>query len=112
MHSFEELSTLFKEKFNQKHFPDNPSTLYEPGDYFLTLGGKRIRPVMCLMSNELFDEINPCRSVPASLTALAPSPMYWALHELSFDCAQACEIAAVRRLLRQGPPGQSNGVAF
>ena len=25
----------------------------------LTLGGKRIRPVMCLMGNELFDEINP-----------------------------------------------------
>jgi hypothetical protein len=38
--------------------------------------------------------------------------MYWALHELSFDCAQACEIVAVRRLLRQGPPGQSKGVAF
>jgi geranylgeranyl diphosphate synthase type II len=59
MHSFEELSALFKEKFNQKHFPDSPPTLYGPGDYFLTLGGKRIRPVMCLMSNELFDEINP-----------------------------------------------------
>ncbi|MEO5996015.1 MAG: polyprenyl synthetase family protein [Chitinophagaceae bacterium] len=59
MHSFEELSALFKAKFNLKHFPDNPSTLYDPGDYFLTLGGKRIRPVMCLMGNELFDEINP-----------------------------------------------------
>ena len=42
-----------------QHFPDNPSTLYEPGNYFLTLGGKRIRPVMCLMGNELFDTISP-----------------------------------------------------
>jgi geranylgeranyl diphosphate synthase type II len=59
MHSFQELSVLFKEKFNQKHFPEHPVTLYGPGDYFLTLGGKRIRPVICLMSNELFDDINP-----------------------------------------------------
>lgn len=58
MHSFEELAVLFKEKFDRKHFPDHPSTLYGPGNYFLTLGGKRIRPVMCLMSNELFGEIN------------------------------------------------------
>lgn len=59
MHSFEELSVLFKERFDHPHFPASPSTLYGPGDYFLTLGGKRIRPVICLMSNELFDEINP-----------------------------------------------------
>ena len=30
-----------------------------PIEYFLQLGGKRIRPVLCLMGNELFDEINP-----------------------------------------------------
>lgn len=59
MHSFEELSVLFKEKFDHKHFPPEPPTLYGPGNYFLTIGGKRIRPVLCLMSNELFDEINP-----------------------------------------------------
>lgn len=59
MHSFEELSVKFKEKFDVRHFPHQPASLYEPGDYFLTLGGKRIRPVMCLMGNELFGEINP-----------------------------------------------------
>ncbi len=59
MHSFEELSLMFKEKFDVKHFPLYPSTLYDPADYFLSLGGKRIRPVMCLMANELFDVINP-----------------------------------------------------
>ena len=59
MHSFEELSLTFKEKFDVRHFPQQPASLYEPGDYFLTLGGKRIRPVMCLMGNELFGEINP-----------------------------------------------------
>ncbi|MGH2563628.1 MAG: polyprenyl synthetase family protein [Ginsengibacter sp.] len=59
MHSFKELSQIFEEKFNIRHFPDQPETLYDASQYLLTLGGKRIRPVMCLMGNELFDEINP-----------------------------------------------------
>jgi geranylgeranyl diphosphate synthase type II len=58
MHSFEELSKLFSEKFSIRHFPAEPSSLYEPNEYFLKLGGKRVRPVLCLMANELFDEIN------------------------------------------------------
>jgi geranylgeranyl diphosphate synthase type II len=58
MHSFQELVKDFANKFNTQHFPVSPSTLYDPGNYFLTLGGKRIRPVMCLMGNELFDTIS------------------------------------------------------
>lgn len=59
MHTFEELSALFIEKFSTDHFPAQPRTLYDPNRYFLQLGGKRVRPVLCLMGNELFDEINP-----------------------------------------------------
>ena len=58
MHTFEELSQLFTEKFASEHFPQEPKTLYDPNRYFLKLGGKRVRPVLCLMGNELFDEIN------------------------------------------------------
>ncbi|MGI8950825.1 MAG: polyprenyl synthetase family protein [Chitinophagaceae bacterium] len=58
MHSFEELALDFKNRFEINHFPAEPVSLYEPGEYFLQLGGKRIRPVMCLMGNELFDNIN------------------------------------------------------
>ncbi|PWT77771.1 MAG: polyprenyl synthetase [Bacteroidetes bacterium] len=57
MRSFEELSKEFIAKFNGRHFPASPASLYEPAEYFLRLGGKRIRPVICLMGNELFDEI-------------------------------------------------------
>jgi geranylgeranyl diphosphate synthase type II len=57
MYTFEELSNLFNQKFNTEHFPSEPASLYEPNRYFLQLGGKRIRPVLCLMGNELFDEI-------------------------------------------------------
>jgi geranylgeranyl diphosphate synthase type II len=57
MHSFEELSAAFAALFNHRHFPGHPASLYEPADYFLSIGGKRIRPVLCLMGNELFAPI-------------------------------------------------------
>lgn len=59
MHSFELLSQKFALHFEQKHFPDEPASLYGPNEYFLGIGGKRIRPVLCLMGNEMFDEIKP-----------------------------------------------------
>ena len=59
MHSFKELSTQFTDRFNQNVLLPPAGKLYEAGNYFLQLSGKRIRPVICLMGNELFDEINP-----------------------------------------------------
>lgn len=57
MHSFEQLSKQFTTVFGQDHFPQTPGSLYDPNRYFLQLGGKRVRPVACLMGNELFDAI-------------------------------------------------------
>jgi geranylgeranyl diphosphate synthase, type II len=57
LHSFKELSELFEERFNVRHFPEQPQKLYDASQYLLTVKGKRIRPVMCLMGNELFAEI-------------------------------------------------------
>jgi geranylgeranyl diphosphate synthase type II len=59
MQSFELLSQKFSLHFEKRHFPAEPASLYDPNEYFLKLGGKRIRPVLCLMGNELYDEINP-----------------------------------------------------
>jgi geranylgeranyl diphosphate synthase type II len=58
MLSFKELSVQFNQQFDTQHFPETPHTLYAPGEYFLTIGGKRIRPVMCMMGNELFSDIH------------------------------------------------------
>lgn len=58
MQSFELLSQKFTLYFDRKHFPDEPASLYDPNHYFLKMGGKRIRPVLCLMGNELFEEIS------------------------------------------------------
>ena len=57
MQSFDILSQKFAASFDQPHFPSEPASLYQPNDYFLRLGGKRIRPVLCLMGNELFDDL-------------------------------------------------------
>jgi geranylgeranyl diphosphate synthase type II len=59
MHSFIELAKIFEDKFNTRHFPLHTPTLYDPAQYILQLGGKRVRPVCVLMGNELFGEIIP-----------------------------------------------------
>ncbi|MGZ8557141.1 MAG: polyprenyl synthetase family protein [Chitinophagaceae bacterium] len=59
MHSFGQLSQQFAQYFDQLRFPAEPATLYEANEYFLKMSGKRIRPVLCLMGNELFDDIKP-----------------------------------------------------
>jgi geranylgeranyl diphosphate synthase type II len=55
--SFNELALLFEEKFNVRQFPEQPEKLYNASQYLLDFGGKRIRPVICLMGNQLFDEL-------------------------------------------------------
>ena len=56
---FQELLKEFNTYFNKRHFPDRPETLYGAASYMLEDGGKRIRPVLCLMGNEVFGPIKP-----------------------------------------------------
>ncbi|GEP98329.1 polyprenyl synthetase family protein [Chitinophaga cymbidii] len=58
MHSFKALSEKFELQFGKRQFPDFPPNLYDPAQYILGIGGKRIRPVLTLLGNELFDEIH------------------------------------------------------
>jgi geranylgeranyl diphosphate synthase type II len=59
MQSFSQLVSKFEDHLSQAfHFPVHLDSLYEPCRYFLQIGGKRVRPVLCLMANELFGEIN------------------------------------------------------
>jgi len=59
MENFYELSHKFSDFFDHHRFYGSPPTLYDPINYFLSLGGKRLRPVLCLMGNELFGDIAP-----------------------------------------------------
>jgi geranylgeranyl diphosphate synthase type II len=58
MHSFHELLEQFELFFSKHKFPNSPATLYEPCSYLLHMGGKRVRPVLCLMGHELFTPLN------------------------------------------------------
>jgi geranylgeranyl diphosphate synthase type II len=58
MSGLEHLQISFESYFTHRHFPEEPSTLYDPLEEFLLNSGKRLRPVMCLMGNELFGVVH------------------------------------------------------
>ena len=47
---------LIEERLSIFNFGTEPASLYEPIRYILSLGGKRLRPVLTLMSCQLFDD--------------------------------------------------------
>lgn len=53
------LQELFLEYIRQNSFARPPLELYAPVDYIMGLGGKRLRPVLLLMSYQLFDSHLP-----------------------------------------------------
>ncbi len=55
MHTISEYREAFIEYLNKKVETKEPKNLYEHITYILNLGGKRLRPVLVLMSAEIFD---------------------------------------------------------
>jgi geranylgeranyl diphosphate synthase, type II len=55
MRAIAEYQNIISSFFESLHLEKEPKNLYEPIDYILALGGKRIRPVLTLMSCEIFD---------------------------------------------------------
>lgn len=55
MHPFEDLQKIIEKEIEifSKEL-ENKNTLYKPIQYILQLGGKKIRPTLCLLSAELF----------------------------------------------------------
>lgn len=54
MGSYEELIVYFEDQLSKQAFGKQPGELYIPISYTVGLGGKRIRPILTLMSCELF----------------------------------------------------------
>lgn len=54
MHSIEQLQSLVNKAINDTKYTEEPAELYEPISYLMQLGGKRMRPVLVLVSTELF----------------------------------------------------------
>jgi geranylgeranyl diphosphate synthase type II len=54
MHSIEQLQTIVNKAIADTKYTSEPAELYEPISYLMQLGGKRMRPVLVLISTELF----------------------------------------------------------
>lgn len=67
---FSALLTQFECQFNQRKFPATPPNLYDSMGYILAAGGKRVRPVLCLMGNELFGTLHPDAFLAANAVEL------------------------------------------
>ncbi len=50
----EQYLEIFENALKKESFISDPLKLYEPIQYTLSLGGKRLRPILCLMGCELF----------------------------------------------------------
>jgi geranylgeranyl diphosphate synthase, type II len=56
MHTPQQLQQIIEQAVNDIAYPKTPENLYQPIRYIMSLGGKRIRPVMVLMASELFND--------------------------------------------------------
>ena len=56
MKSVKELQLVVNKGLNNLDLSNHPKNLYNPIDYVLCLGGKRIRPVLALIAHQLFNK--------------------------------------------------------
>nr|WP_315402651.1 polyprenyl synthetase family protein [uncultured Sphingobacterium sp.] len=60
------LQKLISDSIQNSQFPNQPTNLYDPIRYFLSLGGKRIRPALTLVAAEMFDIGEITDALPAA----------------------------------------------
>lgn len=85
MQSIRPYQELINQHLQELSFPPEPEALYDPIRYFLHIGGKRIRPVLTLMGNQLFGG-EPSRALPAAL-AMEVFHNFTLLHDDLMDAA-------------------------
>ena len=55
MQNLADLRKTIELELDNISYPESPEKLYQPIDYVINLGGKRIRPILLLMAHQLFD---------------------------------------------------------
>lgn len=66
MTELQRLGSLIETAVSSYQFPAQPANLYDPLRYFMTLGGKRVRPVLTLMGAQMFD-VSAEEAIPGAL---------------------------------------------
>ena len=85
MHTVSHYQERISQYFLELSFNKEPKNLYEPIEYILHLGGKRMRPVLTLMSAEIFDI--DCKKALAAATAIEVFHNFSLVHDDIMDDA-------------------------
>ena len=85
MHAVAHYQEIISNHFNSIVQKKDPYNLYEPINYILSLGGKRLRPVLTLMSTEVFDV--DCNKALAAATAIEVFHNFSLIHDDIMDAA-------------------------
>ena len=56
MYTLEEIDRILENSARLQNISREPATLYDPLDYMMSIGGKRIRPKLCLLSYNLLSD--------------------------------------------------------
>jgi geranylgeranyl diphosphate synthase, type II len=85
MHAISYYQEIVSAHFNSVTFEKEPNNLYEPIRYILSLGGKRLRPVLTLMATEVFD--TDCKKALSAATAIEVFHNFSLIHDDIMDDA-------------------------
>lgn len=85
MHALSHYQELISAYFTELHLNKEPKNLYEPIEYILHLGGKRMRPILTLMATEVFDV--DCKKALAAATAIEVFHNFSLVHDDIMDDA-------------------------
>jgi geranylgeranyl diphosphate synthase, type II len=85
MSKIESFQNLIQQKISELDFEKSPAELYEPMKYALNMGGKRIRPLLTLLSCDMFGA-NAEESIPAAI-ALEVFHNFTLVHDDIMDVA-------------------------
>jgi geranylgeranyl diphosphate synthase type II len=85
MHTLSHYQELISVYFTELHLNKEPKNLYDPIEYILHLGGKRMRPILTLMATEVFDV--DCKKALAAATAIEVFHNFSLVHDDIMDDA-------------------------
>ena len=85
MHALSHYQELISDYFSELHLNKEPKNLYEPIEYILHLGGKRMRPILTLIATEIFDV--DCKKALAAATAIEVFHNFSLVHDDIMDDA-------------------------
>jgi geranylgeranyl diphosphate synthase, type II len=85
MHPITYFQDIISNHFEKLTLDKEPKNLYQPIQYILSLGGKRLRPVLTLMTSEIFD--TDCKKALPAATAVEVFHNFSLIHDDIMDDA-------------------------